>query len=123
MSVYAIREAERMRDSHAQRRRPMAATFLRGELLIGGCYLIAALALLLLGDRSGFSPATAAVYVAGIALAGHVRFDVGAGFTVPTQALFVPMLFALPVAVVPLLVPLALAIGMIPRSDCRSRRR
>ena len=40
MSVYAIREAERMRDSHAQRRRPMAATFLRGELLIGGCYLI-----------------------------------------------------------------------------------
>lgn len=115
MSVYAIREAERVRDSHAQRRRPMAATFLRGELLIGGCYLIAALALLLLGDRSGFSPATAAVYVAGIAFAGHVRFDVGAGFTVPTQALFVPMLFALPVAVVPLLVPLALAIGMIPR--------
>jgi putative nucleotidyltransferase with HDIG domain len=105
----------RMRDSYEERGRPMDPTYLRGELLIGGFYLAGALALALLGNLDGFSPATAAVYVAGIALAGHVRIDVGAGFTVPTQALFVPMLFALPAAVVPLLVPLALAIGMAPR--------
>ncbi len=44
-----------------------------------------------------------------------MRFDVGAGFTVPTQAIFVPMLFAVPPALVPLLVALALALGMAPR--------
>ncbi|MGV1046947.1 MAG: HD-GYP domain-containing protein [Solirubrobacterales bacterium] len=115
MSVHAIKEAERMRDSYAQRGRPMDPAHLRGELLIGGCYLAAALALLGLGDLDGFSAATALLYVAAVALAGHVRFDVAAGFTVPTQALFVPMLFALPVALVPLLVPLALGLGMAPR--------
>jgi putative nucleotidyltransferase with HDIG domain len=115
MSVHAIREAERMRDSYEQRGKPMDRPHFRGELLIGGCYLAAALALLLLGDRGGFSPAIALVYVAGIAVAGHVRIDVGAGFTPPTQAIFVPMLFALPAAVVPALVPLALGIGMAPR--------
>ncbi|HVV51291.1 MAG TPA: HD-GYP domain-containing protein [Polyangia bacterium] len=104
-----------MRDSHAQRRRPMDRAYLRGEVMIAGAYLVAAVALLLIGDTGGFSPATAAVYVAGIALAGQVRFDVGAGFTVPTQAIFVPMLFALPPATVPILVPLALAIGMLPQ--------
>jgi putative nucleotidyltransferase with HDIG domain len=57
-------------------------------------------------------------------VAGYVRFDIGAGFTVPTQVVFVPMLFALPAAVVPLLVGLALLLemgvgvirGRVPRS-------
>jgi len=87
----------------------------RGELLVGGGFLVAALALALSGGASqSFSLPIAALYVVGIAVAGHVRFDVGAGFTVPTQAIFVPMLFAVPVSVVPLLVALALAVGMAP---------
>jgi putative nucleotidyltransferase with HDIG domain len=115
MSVYAINEAERTRDSCAQRSRPMDVSARRGELFVGGGFAAAAVALALLGGVSHCSPATAALYVVGIALAGHVRFDVGAGFTVPTQAVFVPMLFAVPVSVVPLLIPLALALGMAPR--------
>jgi putative nucleotidyltransferase with HDIG domain len=47
-------------------------------------------------------------------VAGHVRFDVGTGFTVPTQAVFVPMLFAIQPSAVPLLIPIALALGMVP---------
>ena len=54
------------------------------------------------------------LYVVGVAAIGHVRFEIGAGFTVPTQVVFVPMLFALPVSLVPLLVVLALALGMVP---------
>jgi putative nucleotidyltransferase with HDIG domain len=87
----------------------------RGEVLVGGSFALAALALVLAEDVGHIAPVTAAVYVMGIALAVNVRFDVGAGFTVPTQALFVPLLFAVPVATVPILVPLALALGMIPR--------
>jgi HD-GYP domain-containing protein (c-di-GMP phosphodiesterase class II) len=42
----------------------------------------------------------AAAYVA----ASRVEFEVGAGYTVPTELIFVPMLFALPTASVPLVV-------------------
>jgi len=88
----------------------------RGELIVSTGFILAALALPLLGGvHQSVSAVTIVLYVAGIAIAGHVRFDVGAGFTVPTQAVFVPMLFALPVSVVPLLVALALALGMAPR--------
>ncbi len=115
MSVHAIREAERTRVSHAERGRPMRLALRRGEVLVGGCYALAAFALVLAEGVGHAAPATAAVYVVGVALAVNVRFDVGAGFTVPTQALFVPMLFAVPVTTVPILVPFALALGMIPR--------
>jgi putative nucleotidyltransferase with HDIG domain len=115
MSVHAIREAERTRESYAQRGRPMAATPRRGELVVGGGFLLAALALALLAGVGRVSLLSAALYVLAIAVAGNVRFDVGAGFTVPTQAIFVPMLFALPPSLVPLLVALALALGMTPR--------
>jgi putative nucleotidyltransferase with HDIG domain len=114
MSVHAIREAERTRASRAQRGQPMSGRVLRREALVAACFLAGAAALAALGGARGFSPATAALFVLGIAIAGNVRFDVGAGFTVPVQAVFVPMLFAVPVAVVPALVALALALGMLP---------
>ncbi|MGD0453734.1 MAG: HD-GYP domain-containing protein [Solirubrobacteraceae bacterium] len=87
----------------------------RGELLVSAGFLAVALVLVQVGGVSGFSLPTAALFVLAIAVAGNVRFDVGAGFTVPTQAIFVPMLFTLPVSVVPLLVAVALALGMLPR--------
>ncbi|MHB8235048.1 MAG: HD-GYP domain-containing protein, partial [Solirubrobacteraceae bacterium] len=86
----------------------------RGALLVGGGFAVAAIAIAAIAGVRGFSPEVAALYVLAIAIAGHVRFDVGAGFTVPTQAIFVPMLFALPPSIVPLLIPLALALGMAP---------
>jgi putative nucleotidyltransferase with HDIG domain len=116
ISSRAVREAERSRASNAEREKPMRSSLRRMEALIAAGYLLAALALALLGERSvGFSAATAVLYVLGLAVASQVRVDIGVGFTVPTQALFVPFLFAVPAALVPLLVPLALALGMLPR--------
>jgi putative nucleotidyltransferase with HDIG domain len=93
----------------------MPARERRSELVVGGGFLVGAVALALLGGRgASVSLAVAALYVVSMAAAGYVRFDIGAGFTVPTQAVFVPMLFALPAALVPLLVALALAIEMAP---------
>src|ERR1700758_3256605 len=100
MSVHAINEAERTRDSQQLRERPMSPNVRRGEIVFGGVFLLVASALALLAGS--FSLLSAAVYVLGIAVAANVRFDVGAGFTVPTQAVFVPMLFALPALTVPL---------------------
>lgn len=115
MSMQAIKEAERTRESHELRERPMSSSVRRAELL-GGCgFLLCAAALALRGGLDNFSALTAAVFVLGMAVASNVRFDVGAGFTVPTQAVFVPMLFAVPVSIVPLLTVVALALGMTPK--------
>ncbi len=115
MSVHAIKEAERTRAFHEKRAAPIDALHLRGALLVGGSYAIAALAFALLAGVHGAPLGVAALYVVAIAVAGNVVFDVGSGFTVPTQTVFVPMLFALPASAVPLLVPLALALGMMPQ--------
>jgi putative nucleotidyltransferase with HDIG domain len=115
MSAHALIESERVRASLASREQRMLAGERRGELAVGAGFIVAALALALLGGRdASVSLPIAALYVVSVAVAGHVRFDIGASFTVPTQAVFVPMLFALPVALVPLLVALALALGMAP---------
>jgi len=115
MADHAIIEAERTRAFNERRSRPLDATRRRGALIVGGAYLLAAAALASLAGVGAFSPATALLYVVVIAVAGNVRFDVGSGFTVPTQAVFVPMLFALRPALVPLLVPVALALAMMPQ--------
>jgi putative nucleotidyltransferase with HDIG domain len=115
MSMQAIKEAERTRESHELRERPLTNTVRRAELAGACAFLLCAGALALVGGVNGFSALTAAVFVLATAVASNVRFDVGAGFTVPTQAVFVPMLFAVPVSIVPLLTVVALALGMTPK--------
>jgi putative nucleotidyltransferase with HDIG domain len=115
MSVHAFTESERLRASFAGRERPMVDAELRSALIVGAGFTVASLALALYGGADqGLSLPLAALYVLGMATVGLVRFDIGAGFTVPTQALFVPMLFAVPASLVPLLVALALGLGMAP---------
>ena len=48
-----------------------------------------------------------------LALATMVRFDTPFGFTVPTQVAFVPLVFAVPPAIVPIAVVVALALGRL----------
>jgi putative nucleotidyltransferase with HDIG domain len=115
MSAYGFTESERLRASFAGRAQRMLDAERRAELIVGAGFLAAALALAVLSGRDrSLSLPLAALYVLAVAATGEVRFDIGAGFTVPTQALFVPMLFALPVSLVPLLVALSLALGMAP---------
>jgi putative nucleotidyltransferase with HDIG domain len=115
VSAYAITESERARTSFQRERQEMGSAELRGELLVGVLFACAAAALVVDAPLGrSFSLPLAALYVAGVAVAGRIRIDVGSGFTVPTQAVFVPMLFALPVPLVPVLVTVALALGMTP---------
>ncbi len=128
MSAYAIIESERARTSFLRQGQRMDVAERRGELIVGGGFACAALMLAVStgGRESGalawsgvdwgshHSLAVAALYVVGLAVAGHIRIDVGSGFTVPTQAVFVPLLFAAPLPLVPLLVALSLALGMTP---------
>jgi putative nucleotidyltransferase with HDIG domain len=115
VSAYAIIESERARTSFQRQGQGMGIAERRGELIAGGGFACAAVALILLAPHErSLSLPVAALYVVGVAVAGRIRIDVGSGFTVPTQAVFVPMLFAVPLPLVPPLVALALALGMTP---------
>jgi len=115
MSGSSFIQSERLRETFADRSGRIVDAERRGELLLGAGFLAAAVALAALGhpDR-GLSLPLAAVYVFGVAAIGEVRLEIGAGFTVPTQAVFVPMLFAVPVSLVPLMVALSLVLSMAP---------
>jgi putative nucleotidyltransferase with HDIG domain len=69
--------------------------------------------LLLDADR-GFDAPVAVALVCAYALASRIRFSDGAGYTVPTQLVFVPMLFLLPTPAVPLFVAAGTLIGNLP---------
>jgi len=97
---------------------------LLAEILIGGGFALAAAVIWWLHPPHSFSVLPTALCVAVMALAMLVRFETPLGFTVPTQLAFVPLLFAAPVAVVPVAVVAAswlarvydLASGRIPPS-------
>src|SRR3954470_7183860 len=67
------------------------------EFACGGGFLVAAVALALASHSlAGVSWPRAAVTVMALAVASRVIFDVGSSYTMPTQLVFVPMLFLLP---------------------------
>jgi HD-GYP domain-containing protein (c-di-GMP phosphodiesterase class II) len=81
----------------------------------GGAFLTAAGSLALFMP-SGRHPSLGLVMllVGSYALALRVQFEVGLGFAVPTQLMFVPMLFLLPVGWVPLFVAAGFALAYLP---------
>ena len=68
-------------------------------------------AALLVGGGPSFSPLRASLLVALYALVSRVEFEVGTGYAVPTQLVLVPMLFALPLGLVPLAVAAGILLG------------
>jgi signal transduction histidine kinase len=90
------------------------------ELLLGGALVATAIAMAVLLDGRRMDLGLAVALVCAFALATRVKLDVGAGYTVPTQLVFVPMLLLLPTATVPLLVLAGWTLGQVP--DVVSKR-
>jgi putative nucleotidyltransferase with HDIG domain len=82
--------------------------------LIGVAFAAAVVAIWALSPPHGFSLAPAAICFAILVLAMFVRFDTPFGVAPATQLGFVPLLFALPLAIVPIAVALAMAISWLP---------
>jgi HD-GYP domain-containing protein (c-di-GMP phosphodiesterase class II) len=94
---------------------PPSAHETRAELAAGLPFLAAALVLALTGDSDRPLAVTPAiVLVLAYGALSRVRFHAGAGHTVPTQLVFVPMLFVLPTELVPLLVLAGMFAGNVP---------
>jgi putative nucleotidyltransferase with HDIG domain len=92
------------------------------ELLIDGGFLVAAAALVVARPPHGVDVFAALLCVILMALATRVEFDLPWGFTVATQLAFVPLLFALPVTLVPFAVVLALMLAAVPEIARRELR-
>ena len=100
-------------EQRARRPRGLTQRERVSALVLGGGFLVAALATALLlpaSDRE-VSFGLTALLVAGYALAYRLDFEVGTGSAVPVQLVFVPMLFVFPVAYVPLLVAAGIVLG------------
>ena len=92
-------------ESRARLARPLGAAERLISAGLGGAFLFAAIGVALL-THSQRSPSLAVVAVLVLAFAtlANVEFEVGAGSAIPTQLMFVPMLFLLPLGWVPLAV-------------------
>jgi HD-GYP domain-containing protein (c-di-GMP phosphodiesterase class II) len=102
--------------SESKRRptRAMSSRELRAEILVGGGFIAAEAALWTAQPPGGFVLWPALLCFILLALATRVAFVTPFGFTVATQIAFVPLVFALPVALVPVAVVLALLLASAP---------
>jgi putative nucleotidyltransferase with HDIG domain len=112
-----IVEQERMAEAAERRRARIERRERLAETLFGAGVLAAVAILILVAGApvSGIGPIPAVVCIACFAIAVHVPFAVGEGYTVPTQLAFVPMLFSMPPALVPVGVILALVLARAPK--------
>ncbi len=109
-TVQRLLEASRRAQLQPLRGRERTVVLLSAVAFIG---VAVPFAILAPGERA-LDPAVAAVLVAMYAVAARVEFHTGSGWTVPTQLVFVPMLFLLPVSVVPLFVAAGLLLFKLP---------
>src|SRR5919199_2540399 len=109
--VLAGDDASLVAAARRRRSRALANRDLRASLVVGGAFLVVMLALAaLLSSQRSASPLQFAGFVLAYAFFARVEFEVGPGMAVPTQLVLVPMLFALPLGVVPGCVACGLAL-------------
>jgi HD-GYP domain-containing protein (c-di-GMP phosphodiesterase class II) len=101
--------------------RPELRESLVGAALALGFVVCALLVALRWWPPHGFSLVDCAVAVVALALASRAGFEIGRGAGVPTQLVFIPMLFLLPTALAPLLVLAAYVVERLASRDWRKR--
>jgi hypothetical protein len=106
--------AERLVVVGRERRRNPAER--REAIVETGCalaFLAVAVALPVLFGAGAPDPYVALALIAAMAVSSRVEFDVGAGYTAPTQLVFIPTLFLVDPAWAPLIVAAGLVVGRI----------
>jgi HD-GYP domain-containing protein (c-di-GMP phosphodiesterase class II) len=99
----------RIEASQERRLRALDPRERQGLFVLTGAFLAAATALAVLATPAReLSPLLALAFVVAYIAAARIEFSTGAGYTVPTQLVFVPMLLLLPTPLVPVAVLVAL---------------
>jgi HD-GYP domain-containing protein (c-di-GMP phosphodiesterase class II) len=112
--VLSADDASLVEAARSRRSLALANRDLWASLVVGGAFLAVALALVaLLPSERAPSFLEVAAFVVAYAFVARVEFEVGPGIAVPTQLVLVPMLFALPLAVVPICVACGLSLRFL----------
>jgi diguanylate cyclase (GGDEF)-like protein len=107
-----LEDAALVAEARRRRLRTPTARELGAASLVAGAFVAVAIGFALLADSSRpLDPVVTPLLCAAFALLSQLEFEVGSGSAVPTQLVFVPMLFALPLDLVPLLVAGSYALG------------
>jgi HD-GYP domain-containing protein (c-di-GMP phosphodiesterase class II) len=105
-----------LEDASTRPTAPLSLRELRTDGVLGVVLLLAVAGLALVApSERGFSPVGAVALVAAFVLTQRIQFDVGPGYTTPSQLVFVPMLLLAPPALVPLLVATGFLVDRLPR--------
>ena len=104
-----------LEDMRARRQARLGSRELWASVVTGGLFLAVAipLALRLESATELSSPLLLAALVGAYALAYNVEFEVGPGLATPSQLVFVPMLFLVPLGYVPLCVAAGIMLGNV----------
>ncbi len=103
-----------MEESRARLGSRMQRRELRAHAFVDLPFIAAAVLLVLVGLDEPVGALDVALFVLAAAAVGRLEFETGTGFMSPLQLVFVPMLFVLPPAIVPLVVVAALALDRLP---------
>ena len=110
-----LEEQEHLAESRRRADQRLVSRDLATELVVGVGFTAAVSALWLADPPHRFALLPAALCFVVLILATKVRFETPFGFTVATQLAFVPLVFALQPALVPLAVAAALALARLPQ--------
>jgi hypothetical protein len=106
---------EHLQTSLERAGQPLSRREWQAEAIVGGAMLAAAVALFVAApDQRPLDAADAVLLTLAFALASRVEFDVVGFYTIPSQIVLVPMLFALPPSAVPLLAAAGLTLAKLP---------
>jgi putative nucleotidyltransferase with HDIG domain len=109
-----VEEQELLADTFRLAGARMTSRELYEAFVAGFGFVFAVAALWATRPPGPFALGPAALCMAVFVVATLVRFDTAFGFTVASQVAFVPLLFAMPVTVVPIAVVIALVIARLP---------
>jgi HD-GYP domain-containing protein (c-di-GMP phosphodiesterase class II) len=110
----SLEEQELLADTRRRVAARKTRTELAAELLVGPGFLAAVAGLWLIQPPHGFNPLGTILAIGVMVLATRVSFETPFGYTVATQLAFVPLLFSMPTALVPIAVVVALVLAGLP---------
>jgi HD domain len=101
--------------TRVRRWQQLGGSNLLSAIAIGGAFLLAAaLVFAYLPPDRPTVPWLVAFFVLSLAIAARVEFAIGWGYAIPSELVFVPMLFVLPLRIVPLCVAAAMVLRNAP---------
>ncbi len=109
-----LEDQEVLANTFQRNRSRMTTRELLASVLAGAIFAAAVAGLWLISPPRTFALLPAALCVLVLAVAVRVQFDTPLGYTVPTQLVFVPLVFAVAPAIVPIAVVLAFIAGRLP---------